>query len=35
MGLNGRIGRRVVCLVNDKGTTLECLDLEGDGDVPE
>jgi len=38
MALNGRVGRRVVCVVNDKGSRLECIDLEGDGGeegVPE
>jgi anaphase-promoting complex subunit 4 len=35
VALNGRVGRRVACLLDDKGTTLECFDLEGDGEDGE
>jgi anaphase-promoting complex subunit 4 len=35
VALNGRAGRRFGCLLNDKGTTLECFDLEDDGEDGE
>jgi anaphase-promoting complex subunit 4 len=32
VALNGRVGRRIACLVNETGSTLEAFDLEGDGE---
>jgi hypothetical protein len=28
--MNGRVGRRVTCVLDNKRTTMEILDLEGD-----
>lgn len=33
--LNGRLGRKVACLLDDKGITMESIDLENDGDDVE
>jgi len=35
LAVNGRVGRRVACVLGSKGTTMETLDLEGDGDDME
>lgn len=35
LAVNGRAGRRVACVLDDKGTTMEALDLEGDGEDME
>ncbi|KAJ7591382.1 anaphase-promoting complex, cyclosome, subunit 4-domain-containing protein [Mycena floridula] len=35
LAVNGRAGRRVACVLDDKGLTLETFDIEGDGDVAE
>ena len=35
LAVNGRIGRRVACLLNDGGTMMESFDLEGDGEDVE
>jgi hypothetical protein len=35
VALNGRVGRRVACLLDKKGTLLECFDMEGDGEDGE
>ena len=32
VAVNGRVGRRVACLLNEGGTMMEAFDLEGDGD---
>ena len=29
MAVNGRIGRRIVCVLDNKGWTMEVLDMEG------
>lgn len=33
--LNGRVGRRVVCVLDSKGVTMESFDLEEGEDVEE
>ncbi|KAF9069043.1 anaphase-promoting complex, cyclosome, subunit 4-domain-containing protein [Rhodocollybia butyracea] len=33
LAVNGRVGRRVACVLDNKGTTLETFDLEGDEGV--
>lgn len=30
LAVNGRVGRRVVCVLDGDGTTMEILDMEGD-----
>lgn len=35
IAVNGRSGRRVACVLDDKGLTMESFDLEGDGDDGE
>ncbi|CAK5280536.1 unnamed protein product [Mycena citricolor] len=35
LALNGRLGRRVACVLDAEGTSLETLDLEADGDQDE
>lgn len=30
LAVNGRVGRRVVCVLDDDGTTMEVLDMEGE-----
>lgn len=32
LAVNGRAGRRVVCVLDGDGTTMEVLDIEGDAD---
>jgi anaphase-promoting complex subunit 4 len=32
LAVNGRVGRRVVCVLDNSGTMLESFDMEGDGD---
>lgn len=32
LALNGRVGRRVACVLDGQGTNMETLDLEGDGE---
>ncbi|KAJ6575135.1 anaphase-promoting complex, cyclosome, subunit 4-domain-containing protein [Mycena capillaripes] len=32
VALNGRVGRRVACVLDGQGTNMETLDLEGDGE---
>lgn len=33
LAVNGRVGRRVVCILDGDGTTMEILDMEGDEDM--
>lgn len=33
--VNGRVGRRVACVLDDVGLSLEILDMEGEGDEEE
>jgi len=33
LAVNGRVGRRVVCVLDGDGTTMEILDMEGDEDM--
>lgn len=35
VAVNGRVGRRVVCVLDGDGTTLEVLDMEGEEDGDE
>ena len=35
LALNGRAGRRVACVLDGAGTSLESFDLEGEGDDVE
>ncbi|KAJ4486184.1 anaphase-promoting complex, cyclosome, subunit 4-domain-containing protein [Lentinula aciculospora] len=35
LAVNGRVGRRVACVLDSKGTTLETFDLEGDEEGEE
>ncbi|KAF8872130.1 anaphase-promoting complex, cyclosome, subunit 4-domain-containing protein [Gymnopilus junonius] len=35
LALNGRVGRRVACVLDSAGITLESFDLEGDGEETE
>jgi len=35
LAVNGRIGRRVACVLDEKGTTVETFDLEGDAEDME
>ena len=35
LALNGRVGRRVACVLDGTGTSLESFDLEGEGDDVE
>jgi len=35
LAVNGRVGRRVACLLDNTGTAMETLDLEGDGEDVE
>ncbi|PPQ64387.1 hypothetical protein CVT26_002094 [Gymnopilus dilepis] len=35
LAVNGRVGRRVACVLDSGGTTLESFDLEGDGEETE
>lgn len=35
LALNGRAGRRVACIMDSTGTTLESFDLEGDAEDME
>lgn len=30
VAVNGRVGRRVVCVLDGEGTTIEVLDMEGE-----
>ncbi|KAJ8522524.1 hypothetical protein ONZ45_g896 [Pleurotus djamor] len=32
VAVNGRAGRRIACVLNEQGTTMETLDMEGDGE---
>lgn len=32
LALNGRVGRRVACVLDGQGTNMETLDLEGDAE---
>ena len=32
VAVNGRVGRRVACVLDGKGTVLETIDMEGGGD---
>jgi len=31
VAVNGRVGRRVACVLDSKGTMLEAIDMEGGG----
>lgn len=33
LAVNGRAGRRVVCILDGDGTTMDILDMEGDEDM--
>jgi anaphase-promoting complex subunit 4 len=33
LAVNGRVGRRVVCILDGEGTTVDILDMEGDEDM--
>lgn len=33
--MNGRVGRRVACVLDGTGQTLEILDMEGEGEGEE
>ena len=33
--MNGRVGRRVACVLDDAGLSLEILDLEGEAEEEE
>jgi anaphase-promoting complex subunit 4 len=33
LAVNGRVGRRVVCVLDGDGTTMDILDMEGDEDM--
>jgi anaphase-promoting complex subunit 4 len=33
LAVNGRVGRRVVCILDGEGTTMDILDMEGDEDM--
>jgi anaphase-promoting complex subunit 4 len=35
LAVNGRVGRRVVCILDGVGTTMDILDMEGDEDEDE
>ncbi|KAJ7786332.1 anaphase-promoting complex, cyclosome, subunit 4-domain-containing protein [Mycena metata] len=35
LALNGRVGRRVACVLDGQGTNMETVDLEGDGDAEQ
>lgn len=35
LAVNGRVGRRVACVLDSKGITMETLDLEGYGEDME
>lgn len=35
LSVNGRIGRRVACVLDSQGTSIEAYDLEGEGDYME
>jgi anaphase-promoting complex subunit 4 len=35
LAVNGRVGRRVACVLDNRRTTMQTLDLEGDGDDME
>ncbi|PFH54494.1 hypothetical protein AMATHDRAFT_134140 [Amanita thiersii Skay4041] len=35
LAVNGRVGRRVACVLDGKGTTVETFDMEGEGDEME
>ena len=35
MAVNGRVGRRVACVLDDSGTSLEIFDMEGEDDEEE
>jgi len=35
LAVNGRVGRRVACLLYNKGSTMEILDMEGNGEADE
>jgi anaphase-promoting complex subunit 4 len=35
LALNGRVGRRVACVLDSRGTTMESFDLEEGEDVEE
>lgn len=33
LAVNGRVGRRVVCILDGEGTRMEILDMEGDEEM--
>ncbi|KAL1737776.1 hypothetical protein HDZ31DRAFT_70798, partial [Schizophyllum fasciatum] len=35
LAVNGRVGRRVACVLDGAGTKMECIDVEGDEDDEE
>lgn len=35
LAVNGRVGRRVACVLDDSGLALEILDMEGEEDEAE
>lgn len=35
LAVNGRIGRRIACVLDNKGSTMEILDMEGNGEEME
>lgn len=35
LAVNGRVGRRVACVLDNRRTTMQSLDLEGDGEDTE
>lgn len=35
VALNGRVGRRVACVLDGQGTNMETVDLEGDAEEGE
>ena len=35
LGVNGRIGRRIACVLDGEGMELEMFDMEGDGEDEE
>jgi anaphase-promoting complex subunit 4 len=35
LAVNGRAGRRVACVLDDRGLALEILDMEGEGEAED
>jgi anaphase-promoting complex subunit 4 len=35
MAMNGRMGRRVACVLDNRGLGFEILDMEGEGEAEE